>query len=106
MKLIFAIIQKEDARALTGALVERGFSVTQVSSAGGFLRGGNATMMIGVEDGKVEEVLSIIQAESHSRTMTQPILALPELESIPIPIEVKVGGATVFVVNAEGFYKY
>ena len=106
MKLIFAIVQKEDVRGLNHALVAHEFSVTQVASKGGFLSGGNATLMIGVEDEKVEEVLSIIQEESHSRDETHPILAVPDLNSIAIPVTVHISGATVFVVDVAEFHKY
>jgi uncharacterized protein YaaQ len=58
MKLLFAIVQNDDQKALTNALVERSISVTRIASTGGFLRGGNTTLMIGVEADRLEETLA------------------------------------------------
>ena len=49
MKLLFAIVQNDDQKSLTYALIDRNISVTRIASTGGFLRGGNSTLMIGVE---------------------------------------------------------
>lgn len=49
MKLLFAIVQNDDQKSLTYALIEKNISVTRIASTGGFLRGGNSTLMIGVE---------------------------------------------------------
>ena len=52
MKLVFAIVQNEDAKKLINALNSKGFSVTKIASSGGFLKGGNTTIMMGIEDDK------------------------------------------------------
>ena len=49
MKLIFAIVQNDDSKRLIRELVKHHISVTRISSTGGFLHGGNSTLMIGVE---------------------------------------------------------
>ena len=53
MKLVFAIVQNDDAKSLMRMLTEREVRVTQISSAGGFLRGNNTTLMIGVEQDRL-----------------------------------------------------
>ena len=63
MKLLFAIVQNDDQKSLTYALIEKNISVTRIASTGGFLRGGNSTLMIGVEADRLEETLSIINSD-------------------------------------------
>ena len=67
MKLVTAIVHNEDAAALVDALLEREFRATRVNSSGGFLKQGNATILVGVEDEQVDDVLEVISANCHSR---------------------------------------
>ena len=57
MKMITAIVNKEDAKSVTRALIEEGFSITRLSTTGGYLRTGNATILTGVEEEKVQEAI-------------------------------------------------
>ncbi len=61
MKLIIAILQDSDNDPVTHALVEEEYRVTMVASTGGFLRKGQTTLLIGVEDGRLERALEIIR---------------------------------------------
>ena len=108
MKLILAIIQDEDAHEVITALNEAKFQVTRLNTKGGFLRAGNTTIMTGVEKEKVDEVLKIIEENSKARTQyaTLPSSVGAMHGFILAPIEVKVGGATVFVLDVEQFHKY
>lgn len=108
MKLLFAIVQDDDVRALTRALVEHELSVTRIASTGGFLRGGNSTLMIGVEANRLDTALDIIHKKSRRRNaVAAPPPALQGMpEGAPLPMQVSVGGATVFVVDVESFHKY
>lgn len=107
MKLLFAIIQNEDEKALTRSLVEQDFSVTRISSSGGFLKSGNATLMIGVEDGRLPAVLAIVNEKSQRRNSLLAATDFPmKGGGTPLPVEVEVGGATVFVVDVEAFHKF
>ncbi len=104
MKLVVAIVQREDAGTLIDALTEKGYRATRINTAGGFLKEGNATVLVGVDDPKVDEVLSLV--ESSCNTRTQYINPLPPVMEpgefyMPYPVEVQVGGATVFVLNVE-----
>ena len=109
MKLIISIVNSDDARGLLDQLVTRGFRATVISTTGGFLREGNTTMFVGTEDSKVDEVLRIIRQSSHTRTQYVSPLP-PNMEPgelyTPNPIEVQIGGATVFVLNVERFERY
>lgn len=106
MKLVIAIVQDKDANALSNEFIDADVRATKLSSTGGFLRAGNTTFIIGVDDSRVEEVLAIIKRTSHSRQqfMTPPISLDPTLDNASsYPIEVQIGGATVFVVDVEQF---
>ncbi len=107
MKLITAIVSKEDARSVNTALVDAGFSVTRLSTTGGFLLASNITMLIGTEDDKVEECIAVIAKHSRQRTEMVPSgVGYSTLGATgPEPLEVTVGGATVFVTPVERFEK-
>lgn len=109
MKLVVAIVNSDDSRTLIERLMRHGHSATVIGSTGGFLREGNTTIVIGVEDEKVEDVLFVIRQSCHTRKQLvnplPPVLEPGELQ-IPSPIEVQVGGATVFVLGVERFAKY
>ena len=61
MKLIIAIMRDSDTDVVSSALTSEGFKITSVASTGGFLRRGQTTAMIGVEDEEVQQVLEIIR---------------------------------------------
>lgn len=103
MKLIVAIIQDQDAPSLIEDLTEEEFRVTKLASTGGFLRAGNTTLLVGVEDDKVQDVLDIIEKNCKTREITTSLLTvtMPGDTYIPYPLEVKVGGATLFILDVE-----
>jgi uncharacterized protein YaaQ len=106
-KLIVVITSDDEAEALIKRLIERGYPATKVSSTGGFLRRGNATIFSGVEASDLNNVLAIIRDECKARTEFIPAQALPFPESIypAAPVQVRVGGAIVFVLPVERFEK-
>jgi uncharacterized protein YaaQ len=106
MKLVAAIVHNEDAATLVDALLEREYRATRLHSSGGFLKQGNATILVGVEDEQIDDVLSIISANCHSRKQfvnPMPPIMEPGEFYMPYPVEVEVGGATVFVLPVERF---
>ena len=106
MKLVIAIVHSEDAGNLVDALNEKEFRATRLQSSGGFLKQGNATILVGVEDGQVDAVLEIIGTSCHSRKQfvnPMPPIMEPGEFFMPYPLEVEVGGATVFVLPVERF---
>ena len=103
-----AVVQGEDAGQTVAALSGAGFSVTKLASSGGFLQQGNQTLMIGIENDKVEQVVTLIRenCRERSRYLTpMPPMVEPGEFFMPYPVEVQVGGATVFVLNVESFEK-
>ena len=109
MKLIISIVQDEDASRLVSALMNDGYRVTKLATTGGFLRAGNTTLLIGVEDAQVPGALSVIEKLCKSRrqmTATPPPVSDATATYTPYPLEVTVGGATVFVLPVEQYLKY
>jgi uncharacterized protein YaaQ len=108
MKLLLTIVQDADAGKLEGTLREKGFASTKLASTGGFLREGNTTLIIGVEDRDVATVQEIVRANCRERTKVvtagSPLHAV-EGAFAAQPMEVPVGGAIVFVLNVEAFHR-
>jgi uncharacterized protein YaaQ len=104
MKLMIAVVQRQDAGDLIDALTARSHRVTRISSEGGFLREGNVTLLIAVEDEQIDSVMRLIHTHCHMRIRyISPLPPVAESGEFypPTPVEVQVGGATVFVLNAE-----
>ncbi|EGW36084.1 hypothetical protein DOT_6049 [Desulfosporosinus sp. OT] len=108
MKMVIAIVQDKDVGGLLQCVTREGLRATRLASSGGFLRSGNTTLLFGVEEQRLEGLLSMIRGTCHQReeilTQAQPIMG-PVDTHIPFPIEVPVGGATVFVLDVEQFFK-
>ncbi len=103
MKLVIAVVQRQDAGELLDALTAQGHRVTRVSSEGGFLREGNVTLLIAVEDQSVDPLLKVIHEHCYTRTRyVSPLPPVAESGEFypPAPVEVQVGGATIFVLRA------
>ena len=106
MKLIMAIVNNDDSSVVANQLTSGGYSVTKLATTGGFLKAGNTTFIVGVNDDQVKNVISIIS--SHSKKRTQLLPATNSFTPGPfpsVPVEVQVGGATIFVMNVEQFEK-
>ena len=101
MKLVIAVVQGKDADGLMGALPQGNYRATQINSSGGFLRENNVTIMTGVNDAQVPDVFRLIRENCYTRTQyVNPLLPIMEPGEfyMPSPVEVQVGGATVFVL--------
>ena len=106
MKLVLAIVANEDSASLSAELNKANFQVTKLATTGGFLKAGNTTLIIGTEDELVKDVLTIIEAESQQRTEVMPSTASYDVgRYATFPVEVQVGGATVFVLDVAQFIK-
>ena len=108
MKLILAIVSNDDSGAVSSALTRGGFSVTKLATTGGFLRAGNTTLLVGVDDDKFDGAMSVIEKVCKSRKQIAPspasMVGMPGSYT-PYPIEVVVGGATIFVLTVDQFVK-
>lgn len=108
MKMIIAIVQDEDSGRLVNNLMTEGYRVTKLATTGGFLRAGNSTLLIGVDEDKFDGAMAIIEKVCKSRkqiaTAPSPISGSTGVY-VPYPIEVVVGGATIFVLDVDKFIK-
>lgn len=102
MKLVIAVVQHQDASQLVEALRESGHRVRRISSEGGFLHEGNVTLFVMVEPQTVDHVLALIlrYCQTRTRYVSTPVIDSGEYYAAQ-PIEVRVGGATVFVLDIE-----
>lgn len=108
MKLVLAIINHDDANTVTQALTKKGFSSTKLATTGGFLRAGNTTLLVGVDDDRFQAAMDVIEKVCKSRKQIAPspasMVGMPGSYT-PYPIEVVVGGATIFVLTVDQFIK-
>jgi uncharacterized protein YaaQ len=104
MKMVMAVVQAEDVSKISTALVEAGHRVTRIATTGGLLRRDNATLLLGVEDEKVNEVLDVFQQmgqhrESDADTSNESVANARQSK-------VSIGSATVFILDVERFEQY
>ncbi len=108
MKFVIAIVQDYDCDKLLRSITLSGLRATRIASTGGFLRMGNTTVLMGVDDLRLAECVSIIEQSCKSRVEVQVDVASPEyVEWFPAGIhEVTVGGAIVFVIPVERYVQF
>ena len=106
MKLVLAIVSYEDSGRVSAALTKDGFAVTKLATTGGFLKSGNTTFIVGTDDDKVDQVIDIISKQSRRRTQLVPSTTTLDVGMYSsYPVEVAVGGSTIFVLNVDRFEK-
>lgn len=106
MKLVLAIVSDDDTSAVTKALYKERFQTTKLATTGGFLSKGNSTLITGCDDNDVDKVIKIIGEQSKKRTEIVPTtVPYDSGELMSTPIEVTIGGATIFVLDVDQFYK-
>lgn len=107
MKLLIAIINNDDIKLVTKTLIKNHFYSTKLSSTGNFLMNGNTTLLVGCNDDEVESVLNIFKETAHARKkLVTPAISTTQTIFTPSPVEVNVGGATIFIIDVEGFHKF
>ena len=101
--LMLAVVQEQDQDTATHALAQLNLPVVLLSSAGGFLGRRNATLLIGLPEGKEEAALKVLEESCRQRIeyLTLPLEGSPL--PMPTPVPVTVGGATVFALPVERF---
>ncbi len=99
--LMLAVVHDQDVDAATRSLEPLGAPVVYLSSTGGFLGRGNATLLIGLPDEHEEEALAALRKSCRQRVeyLTMPLEGSPL--PMPTPVPVTVGGATVFCLPVE-----
>lgn len=104
MKLLVAVVSNDDVRSLLETLIEAGHRATKLASTGGFLRKGNTTLLLGVNEGEVDDVLRMVRSTCRRRTVPYPFQVSEHPGMIPHDaVEVEVGGATIFVIGVDRF---
>lgn len=93
MKLIIAIVHDDFLKDVTRSLTKEKYRTTRLSSTGGFLKAGNTTILIGVEDEKVDEVIEIIEDKCSTQNVKKG------------KRDLKVGGANLFIIDMADFKK-
>lgn len=108
MKLVIAIVHNDDVHKLRNALIEDDFRVTKLQTSGGFLKADNATLLMGVEEDRLEILLDHIKeiCQTRNELVVSPVseffTAGPHMG---LPLEVVVGGATIFVLDVDQFIR-
>jgi uncharacterized protein YaaQ len=108
MKLLIAIVNNDDSAIVSSALTQEGFTVTKLSTTGGFLMVGNTTFLIGAEDDTVSKAKEIIKERSRKRTtITSTTTGYGTgLREDDFQSEIPVGGAIVFTLDVENVDKF
>ena len=109
MKLVITVVHDRDKNRITEALLRNGMKFTKIGSTGGFLREGNVTLLIGVDDEEVDRVINVIGESCKTREQFVNVLppdAAPVGSFMPSPVKVLVGGAILFVVDVERFERF
>lgn len=108
MKLLIAIVNNDDSAVVSSALTREGYTVTKLSTTGGFLMVGNTTFLIGAEDDTVTKAKEIIKTHSKKRTsVTSTTTGFGTgLREDDFASEVPVGGAIVFTLDVEDVDKF
>jgi uncharacterized protein YaaQ len=102
VKLVLAVLHNKDADSCVTALNDAGFACTRLGSSGGFLDRENATLLIGVEATQVDKVMELIRGRAKRRNERLQAPAAAGTAAPP-PVDVEVGGATVFVLAIDRF---
>ena len=107
MKLVIGIINSDDANDLLSEITKASFQATKLSTSGGFLKMGNVTVLVGVEDDQVDEVVEIFKSCCSRRTQMIPAAShyMGEGFMSAAPVQVTIGGATLFVVDVDKMIK-
>jgi len=109
MKLVITVVHDRDKNRITEALLRNGFKFTKIGSTGGFLREGNITLLIGVEENDAQRVIDVISESCKQREQFVNVLppdAAPSGGFMPSPVKVLVGGAVCFVMDVERFERF
>lgn len=99
MKMIMAIMSRDEAERVLQALVAANLTATFMETRGGMLRQAQMTLFIAVEPDDVERVLSIIQSTCRSESVVESVEG--DEPPTPMPVRPQLGGAVVFIWDIE-----
>lgn len=104
--LLIAVVQGQDADIAIDSLNKKEVSVTRLPSVGGFIGRKNATLMIGVDDERTEEVIELLNRNCRQRVA---FIAVPMENSplpMPAPTPVTIGGANIFSLEVDHYEEF
>lgn len=108
MKLIVAVVHREDVGTVTDTLVAGGFDITCIDESGGALREQFATLLVASADQHADEAKRLIRqvarARPHYLDPVMPILEPTEFFAAS-PLEVIVGGASVYTLRVSRYVR-
>ena len=110
MKLIVAVLRKEDEADTIAELNKKGFFVTELATTGGFLKEKNTTLLIGTDDHKLDAVLAILKQEAGLRkTVTYAATPMESGNFCPggnysVPIDTPVSYTHLDVYKRQGVF--
>ena len=103
VRLMIAVVQAQDVRKASRALIDAGISVTELSSTGGFLGRRNTTLLVGLGENQQDQAVALIHENCRQRVeyVSTPLEGAP----LPIPVAtpITVGGATIFTLAVERY---
>jgi uncharacterized protein YaaQ len=106
MKLVIAVISSVDLDELLRRMAERGYRATVIDQSGGFLRQGNVTLLVGVQEALTTDLIRLIASTCRSRvSLLNPAMPMAEPGEFFVSraVEAHEGGAVCFVLNIERF---
>ena len=109
MKLAVCIIHSRDKSKVAEELIKSGFKSTIIGSTGGFLREGNTTFLVGVEDKDVDTLMQVIEQNCQAREQVVNMMPYETAQPgafVAAPVKVPVGGAVVFILDVEQFHRF
>lgn len=108
--LLVAIVQDQDAAAVSDGLIAAGFAgPTRIASSGGFLGEHNVTLLAGLGADRLTEALRVLAQHCHTRTRyLNPLPPLVDARQLTLtyPVELAIGGATVFILEVERYERW
>jgi len=106
VRLVVAIVQDYDANPFLRVLAEAGFRATLLRTTGGFLRQGNTTVLVAVEDGATTRVTDLCRQTCGRRTAVPPDAGGSTVDADPTEVvEVRIGGGVIFVIRLDRMVK-
>lgn len=109
MKLVVTVIHDRDKAKTAEALLRSNFKFTKLASTGGFLREGNVTFLIGVDESRVDELVDVLRGSCRTRDQYASFIP-PDAGAVgvfmPSPVKVAVGGAIIFVLDVDRFERF
>lgn len=102
-QIVSAVVQVQDVENAISALTSAGFTVTRISSSGGFLRRKNVILIIGCGSGQEKTIVNLLKHICHKRIeyISTPMESYPIY--MPITTPITIGGATIFTMKVERY---